>query len=634
MSPSELGALRWPRVVLGVCGRDRRVQGRRGLPAARRRRRLRRPVLTEDAHPLHRRAHVLGARVRARAHLAVRRARARSRTPGSGSRADLIVVAPGHRQAARQVRGRHLRRPADRHAARHPGARARLPGDAHRDVGAPGGAGEPRARCAAGASTCVDPESGRLAGGDVGAGRLADPGADRRRGRWTLLAGGRDLAGVRVLVTAGGTREAIDPVRFVGNRSSGKMGYALAEVAASRGAAVDARDHRRRGRCRRRVDGRPRSRSAEDMHREVLARFPDVDVVVMAAAVADFRPKATAGREAEEGRRAARDRARADAGHPRRARRGQGRARCWSASRPRPSGCRSTRPRSWPPSRSTSSWRTTSAPPDAGFEVDTNRAMLLDSSGAVEETPLLSKTALAGVILDRVASGWAEGRRTARALEHHDKGEHVSSYPFTSESVTEGHPDKMCDQISRRGPRRDLRGGPEQPGGVRDAGHHRACVVVAGEISTQAYIDIPRVVRDTVNAIGYDRRVVRLRRPHLRCHHLDRRAVAGHRDGRRQGGRAAGRDRRPLRRGGRGRPGDDVRLRLRRDRGPDADADLARAPARATGSSEVRKAGHARRTCAPTARPRSRSSTWTASRSGSPPCSSRPSTARASTSTR
>ena len=102
-----------------------------------------------------------------------------------------------------------------------------------------------------------------------------------------------------MLVTAGGTREAIDPVRFVGNRSSGKMGYAVAEVAASRGAAVTLVSHPGPVRCR------PRStssavESAEDMHREVLARFPEVDVVVMAAAVADFRPEGDRRREAQE----------------------------------------------------------------------------------------------------------------------------------------------------------------------------------------------------------------------------------------------------------------------------------------------------------------------------------------------
>src|SRR4051812_19950085 len=83
----------------------------------------------------------------------------------------------------------------------------------------------------------VDPESGRLAGGDRGEGRLAEPERILQAAA-DVLSRGHDLAGVRVLVTAGGTREAIDPVRFVGNRSSGKMGYAVAEAAAARGAAV------------------------------------------------------------------------------------------------------------------------------------------------------------------------------------------------------------------------------------------------------------------------------------------------------------------------------------------------------------------------------------------------------------
>src|SRR5207248_8944055 len=82
----------------------------------------------------------------------------------------------------------------------------------------------------------VDPESGRLAGGDEGTGRLADPA--RIVAAIEEVLGPRDLDGVRVVVTAGGTREPIDPVRFIGNRSSGKQGHAIAEEAADRGARV------------------------------------------------------------------------------------------------------------------------------------------------------------------------------------------------------------------------------------------------------------------------------------------------------------------------------------------------------------------------------------------------------------
>ncbi|MGH9293810.1 MAG: bifunctional phosphopantothenoylcysteine decarboxylase/phosphopantothenate--cysteine ligase CoaBC, partial [Acidimicrobiales bacterium] len=91
----------------------------------------------------------------------------------------------------------------------------------------------------------LEPVSGRLAGGDAGSGRLPEP-AEIVAAASAVLAGARvaagtrrdDLAGRRVLVTAGGTREPIDPVRYIGNRSSGKQGHALAEVAAERGAAV------------------------------------------------------------------------------------------------------------------------------------------------------------------------------------------------------------------------------------------------------------------------------------------------------------------------------------------------------------------------------------------------------------
>src|SRR5699024_11704954 len=86
----------------------------------------------------------------------------------------------------------------------------------------------------------MPPASGRLTGADTGAGRLPEP-ADIARLAHLLLDGGRmpwDLHGEHVVVTAGGTREDVDPVRFLGNRSSGKQGYAIAAVAAARGARV------------------------------------------------------------------------------------------------------------------------------------------------------------------------------------------------------------------------------------------------------------------------------------------------------------------------------------------------------------------------------------------------------------
>jgi phosphopantothenoylcysteine decarboxylase/phosphopantothenate--cysteine ligase len=136
----------------------------------------------------------------------------------------------------------------------------------------------------------VEPGAGYLACGWIGKGRLAEPdgiveAADR------LLRGARSLDGRRVLVTAGPTFEDLDPVRYIGNRSSGRMGFAVAGEAIRRGAAVTL------------VAGPTaieppeladlvRVRSASDMHAAVMARLDAVDVVIMAAAVADFAPAA------------------------------------------------------------------------------------------------------------------------------------------------------------------------------------------------------------------------------------------------------------------------------------------------------------------------------------------------------
>jgi len=139
----------------------------------------------------------------------------------------------------------------------------------------------------------VDPEAGRLAGGDVGMGRLADPATIVDTARSVLLGQDRDLEGLTVLVTAGGTREPIDPVRFIGNRSSGKQGHALAEVARRRGAKVvlvtTAALPSSAGIERVQVE------TAAQMLSAVEAYAASADVVVMAAAVADFTPVTVAG---------------------------------------------------------------------------------------------------------------------------------------------------------------------------------------------------------------------------------------------------------------------------------------------------------------------------------------------------
>lgn len=144
----------------------------------------------------------------------------------------------------------------------------------------------------------LGPDEGRLAGGDSGAGRMSSPEAIVAAAERVL--GPNDLAGVRVLVTAGGTREAIDPVRVITNRSSGKQGYALAAAAVQRGAHVTLVTSAERP-APLGVAATVPVESAADMLAAVEARFETVDVVIMAAAVADFRPARAAAQKIKKG---------------------------------------------------------------------------------------------------------------------------------------------------------------------------------------------------------------------------------------------------------------------------------------------------------------------------------------------
>lgn len=230
----------------------------------------------------------------------------------------------------------------------------------------------------------VDPESGRLAGGDVGEGRLAGPERIVDRAIELLTAGSEPAAlpagarplpaasgdagmgwrGRRVLVSAGGTREAIDPVRYLGNRSTGKQGHALAEEAAQLGAAVTLVTTSELPTSpaieRRQVT------SAAEMADAVLEAAPSMDLVIMAAAVADFTPAAVADRKLKRpmGRRASSwspprtSSPSWDAASLRR--------RCWSALRRRPTMSRPTQPPNSSARAPTCSSSTTSVPPGWG----------------------------------------------------------------------------------------------------------------------------------------------------------------------------------------------------------------------------------------------------------------------------
>ncbi len=135
----------------------------------------------------------------------------------------------------------------------------------------------------------IKPETGRLACGDTGMGKLPSP-EDIVERVLSEICYEKNLVGKRVLITAGPTREKIDPVRYITNNSTGKMGYALARVAKAKGATVTL------------ITGKTNLKkplgvdtveivSAKDMFREVTERYADTDIVIKAAAVADFRPK-------------------------------------------------------------------------------------------------------------------------------------------------------------------------------------------------------------------------------------------------------------------------------------------------------------------------------------------------------
>ncbi|MGI6686109.1 MAG: bifunctional phosphopantothenoylcysteine decarboxylase/phosphopantothenate--cysteine ligase CoaBC [Bacillota bacterium] len=138
----------------------------------------------------------------------------------------------------------------------------------------------------------VGPDEGRLACGTAGQGRMVEP-QEIEENIILLLERKTDFQGKKILITAGPTREALDPIRFLSNRSTGTMGFALAEAAKSRGAEVHL------------VSGPSnlpdplgvkitKVESAREMHSAVIKAYSDVDIVIKAAAVADYRPKDTA----------------------------------------------------------------------------------------------------------------------------------------------------------------------------------------------------------------------------------------------------------------------------------------------------------------------------------------------------
>jgi phosphopantothenoylcysteine decarboxylase / phosphopantothenate---cysteine ligase len=247
----------------------------------------------------------------------------------------------------------------------------------------------------------LEPEAGRLAGGDVGQGRLADPEHIVARILELLAAPAGVLSGRRVLVTAGGTREPIDPVRYVGNRSSGKMGYAIAHAARRAGAEVVLVT----------TTERPvgagievvRVETADQMRDAVLDRADASDVVIMAAAVADFRPKAISSEKLKKGEGVPEIvlEPTADILSELGAQKGAGQVIVGFAAE-------TERVQEHAAAKLVAKKvdlivANDVSADDSGFEVDTNRVIVLDAAGAVETLPLLTKDALADWLVERLA---------------------------------------------------------------------------------------------------------------------------------------------------------------------------------------------------------------------------------------
>jgi phosphopantothenoylcysteine decarboxylase / phosphopantothenate---cysteine ligase len=273
----------------------------------------------------------------------------------------------------------------------------------------------------------VPPERGRLAGGDEGEGRLADPAVivgrvlERLRAlpaapeqRATDVGTPPDMAGLRVVVSAGGTREPLDPVRFITNRSSGKQGHALAEAAARRGAEVTLvtasplRLDPEVTPAVHRID----VETAADMEDALKAAAPGADVVIMAAAVADFRPKALAE-----------DKLSKEDGVPElvleptpdilaglASRRSTGQVLVGFAAETKDAIERARRKLE----RKGVDLLVVNdvSAPGAGFDHDTNAVVILHADGRSTDIPLTSKNAVAEAVLDSVIAHLKEKRST------------------------------------------------------------------------------------------------------------------------------------------------------------------------------------------------------------------------------
>jgi phosphopantothenoylcysteine decarboxylase/phosphopantothenate--cysteine ligase len=249
----------------------------------------------------------------------------------------------------------------------------------------------------------IGPEEGRLASADSGTGRMAEPDDIFEACRWALARKG-PLAGRHVLVTAGCTWEPFDPVRFIGNRSSGKMGFALAAAARDRGAEVTLIHGPTALPAGHGVRCQP-VQTARQMHDAVLDKIPTVDVLLMAAAVGDYRPASFAGQKIKKGRGSRRvELARnpdilktvAKLNKP------GSRLQVVVGFAAETEDLRENARKKLDQKKLDLIVANDVSAPDSGFKVDTNRVTILDPHGEPTTLPLLSKDEVAADIVERV----------------------------------------------------------------------------------------------------------------------------------------------------------------------------------------------------------------------------------------
>lgn len=251
----------------------------------------------------------------------------------------------------------------------------------------------------------VEPASGNLACGAVGSGRLADV-EDILKIISDVLGRGCDFYGKRIVVTAGGTQEPIDPVRHIGNRSSGKMGYALAEAARDRGASVV-------------LISAPAAipvpagievvqvKTARQMKEAVLNVTSKADALIMAAAVADYRPATTAESKMKKGADA--QRTLELVRNPDIIKEVKGKIIKVGFAAESEDLIQNAKAKLKGKDLDIIVANDITAA-DAGFDVDTNRVTLIDRRGKKEELQLMSKSEVAHKILDKVGTLLKKGR--------------------------------------------------------------------------------------------------------------------------------------------------------------------------------------------------------------------------------